>query len=370
MSRPKINHRKSTIEPPMTSPPANSKFGLSPGTLVYVGPEVANDTTLKLVEYNEEYHEVRIVRNLRECRISADKPYISWLDVDGIHESEVIEVVGQVHGIHPLLLEDVMNTKQKPKIEFYNDVYVFVSLKMLYWQDKEGQLDAEHVSFLLGSNYLISFQEKRTNDIFGPVLARIKASVGKTRRNGADYLLFSLIDLMVDNYLEILERMSEELEELEGQILAGKHKDPISQLYNLKRQLTLMRKYVWPLRDMLSQGMRENSKLIGKSTFPYFRDVHDHVTNVIETIDSNRELLTGLIDIHYSTLSSRMNSVMKTLTIYSAVFMPLTFIVGIYGMNFDNMPELRQPNGYFYTIGGMAVLAVGLLVYFRRRGWM
>ena len=131
-----------------------------------------------------------------------------------------------------------------------------------------------------------------------------------------------------------------------------------------------MRKYVWPLRDMLSQGLRENSKLISKSTLPYFRDVHDHITNAIDSIDSNRELLTVLIDIHYSTLSSRMNSVMKTLTIYSAVFMPLTFIVGIYGMNFDNMPELRQPNGYFYTLGGMALLTVGLLVYFRRRGWL
>lgn len=356
----------------MTPPPSSntSTFGLSPGTLVYVGPEVVKDTTIKLVEYNEQYHEQSTIKNLKDCQISGDKPYISWLDVDGIHESEVIEAIGKLHNIHLLSLEDVMNTKQKPKIEFYGDSYAYVSLKMLYWQDEEGEIDAEHISFLLGSNYLISFQEKRTGDIFNPVLERIKASVGKTRRNGADYLLFSLVDLIVDNYLEILERMNEKLEELEGLILAGKHRDPIGQLYNLKRKLTLMRKFIWPLRDMLSQGLRENSNLITKSTFPYFRDVHDHVTNVIETIDSNRELLTGLIDIHYSTLSSRMNSVMKTLTIYSAVFMPLTFIVGIYGMNFDNMPELRQPNGYFYTIGGMAVLAAGLLFYFRRRGWM
>lgn len=349
---------------------SSSKFGLSPGTLVYVGPKVAKDTTLKLIEYNEQYHEQRTIVKLKDCQISGEKPYISWLDVDGIHEPAVIEAVGQLHNVHPLLLEDIMNTKQKPKIDFANDQYVFVCLKMLYWDEKEGEIDAEHVSFLLGMNYLISFQEKRTTDIFGPVLGRIKASVGKTRRNGADYLLFSLIDLIVDNYLEILEKMSEQLEELEGLILAGKHKDPISQLYNLKRQLTLMRKYVWPLRDMLSQGLRENSKLISKSTLPYFRDVHDHITNAIDSIDSNRELLTVLIDIHYSTLSSRMNSVMKTLTIYSAVFMPLTFIVGIYGMNFDNMPELRQPNGYFYTLGAMALLTVGLLVYFRRRGWL
>ncbi|MDF7816798.1 magnesium/cobalt transporter CorA [Runella sp. MFBS21] len=352
------------------TPPSSSRFGLSPGTLVYVGPEVAHDTTLTLVEYNEQYYEHRSLKHLKDCQISGDKPYISWLDVDGIHEPLVIETVGKLHNIHPLVLEDIMNTKQKPKIEFYGDSYVFVTLKMFYWDEKEGQIDAEHTSFVLGANYLISFQEKRTGDIFTPVLERIKASVGKTRRNGADYLLFSLIDLIVDNYLEILEKVSEELEELEGKILAGKHKDPIGQLYNLKRQLTLMRKHVWPLRDMLSQGLRENSKLISKSVFPYFRDVHDHVTNAIDSIDSNRELLTGLIDIHYSTLSSRMNSVMKTLTIYSAVFMPLTFIVGIYGMNFDNMPELRHPDGYFYTLGGMLVLAMGLLVYFKRRGWM
>jgi len=349
---------------------SSSKVGLSPGTLIYVGPTVVKDTTITMVEYNEKYHKERTIEKVADCQIAADASYISWLDVDGIHEPEVIEAVGQIHHIHPLLLEDVMNTRQKPKIEFYNDAYVFISLKMLYWDDKELSIDAEHVSFLLGSNYLISFQEKRTNDIFHPVLERIKASVGKTRRNGADYLLFSLVDLIVDNYLEILEKMSEQLEELEGLILESKHKDPIGQLYNLKRQLTLMRKYVWPLRDMLSQGLRENSKLIQKSTIPYFRDVHDHITNAIDSIESNRELLTGLIDIHYSTLSSRMNSVMKTLTIYSAVFMPLTFIAGIYGMNFDNMPELRQPNGYFYTLGGMAVLAVGLLIYFRRRGWM
>lgn len=352
------------------TPPSSSKFGLSPGTLVYVGPEVAHDTTLTLVEYNEQYYEHRSLKHLKDCKISGDKPYISWLDVDGIHEPQVIETVGKLHNIHPLILEDIMNTKQKPKIEFYGDSYVFVTLKMFYWDDAEEEIDAEHISFLLGANYLISFQEKRTGDIFTPVLERIKASVGKTRRNGADYLLFSLVDLIVDNYLEILEKVSEELEELEGKILAGKHKDPIGQLYNLKRQLTLMRKHVWPLRDMLSQGLRENSKLISKSVFPYFRDVHDHVTNVIDSIDSNRELLTGLIDIHYSTLSSRMNSVMKTLTIYSAVFMPLTFIVGIYGMNFDNMPELRHPDGYFYTLGGMLILAMGLLVYFKRRGWM
>jgi magnesium transporter len=346
------------------------KYGLSPGTLVYVGPEVKLSTKLKLVEYNAEYHAEKTLKSLKDCPLLNENVYVSWLDVDGIHEQKVIEAIGKLHHIHSLVLEDIMNTKQKPKIEFYNDSYVFVSLKMLHLNEKSNEIEAEHVSFILGKNYLISFQEERTTDIFAPVLARLKASVGKTRQNGADYLLSSLTDLVVDHYLEVLDEVSERLEILEEQILTNKHKDPIGELYSLKRQLTMTRKHIWPLRDMLSQGLRENTDLIKKTSYPYFRDIHDHVTQALETIDSERELLTGLMDIHYSTLSTRMNSVMKTLTIYSAVFMPLTFIAGIYGMNFDNMPELRHPNGYFYSIGGMAILAIGLLFYFRRRGWL
>jgi len=347
-----------------------TKYGTSPGSLVYIGPEVSHSTKLTLVEYNAEYYAQKTIKHLKDCQISGLKPYISWLDVDGIHEPSVIGAVGKSHHIHALVLEDIMNTNQKPKIEFANDSYLYVSLKMLHLGQHNAEIEAEHVSFILGENYLISFQEERTSDIFAPILQRIKASAGKTRTGGADYLLFSLVDLIVDHYLEVLEEVSERLELLESQILEGKHQDPIGQLYNLKRQLTLMRKYVWPLRDILNEGLRENTKLIKKTTYPYFRDVFDHIKQVIESIDTERELLTGLMDIHYSTLSTRMNSVMKTLTIYSAVFMPLTFIVGIYGMNFENMPELKSHNGYFYTLGGMAILTIGLLFYFRRRGWL
>ena len=346
------------------------KYGLSPGTLVYVGPEVNLSIKLKLVEYDENHHVEKSLKHLKDWSILSDNGYVSWLDVDGIHDSKVIEAIGKQHHIHSLVLEDIMNTQQKPKIEFYNDGYVFISLKMLHLNEKSNEIEAEHVSFILGRNYLISFQEERMTDIFAPVLARIKASVGKTRSNGADYLLSSLVDLIVDHYLEVLDEVSERLAILEEQILTNQHKDPIGELYSLKRQLTLTRKHIWPLRDMLSQGLREHNDFIHKTTYPYFRDIHDHVTQALETIDSERELLTGLMDIHYSTLSTRMNSVMKTLTIYSAIFMPLTFIAGIYGMNFDNMPELRQPNGYFYTLGGMGILSVGLLFYFRRRGWL
>ncbi|MCU0340674.1 MAG: magnesium/cobalt transporter CorA [Spirosomaceae bacterium] len=349
--------------------PQNSQFGLSPGSLVYIGPEVERHTVLKIVEYNDQFHREH-TPEVEECHVKGRDEVVTWLDVDGIHEPEIIEQIGKIHEIDSLVLEDIMNTRQKAKIEHFDD-YVFIVIKMLHFKGRQQvTLDAEHVSFVLQKGALISFQEKRTGDIFDPVMNRIKASVGKTRKNGADYLLFALMDLVIDHYLVLLEKISEQLDDLEEQILKNTRHDPINELYALKRELTLMRKYVWPIREVLNSILRGDSDLIQPATLPYFRDVHDHVLQAIDSIDAQRELLTALIDIHYSTLSNRMNSVMKTLTIYTALFMPLTLIVGIYGMNFDNMPELRHPEGYFYTLGAMVLVAAGLLFYFRRRGWL
>ncbi len=350
-----------------------SKFGLSPGSLVYVGPEVSHNTEIKLITYDEGKLSERKIEKIVECDISLTRSGIKWLDIDGIHEPKVVEAIGTMHHIHPLVLEDIMNTYQKPKLDFYNETYLFLCLKMLHLTVLNGEihLKPEHVSFILGNNYLISFQEQQNEDIFAPVLERLRESVGKTRKNGADYLLFSLIDLISDNYLAILEKIDEQLEKLEEQILKeSSHKDPISELFNLKRELAQMRKYIWPLKTMLNELLLEESHLIKPNSIPYFKDVHDHVSQVIDAIDSHRELLTSLMDIYYSTLSKRMNTVVKTLTIYSAIFMPLTFIAGIYGMNFDNMPELRLQNGYFYALGSMVIVAAGMLLYFKKRGWM
>ena len=352
----------------------SSQLGLSPGSLVYVGPEVLHDTEIKLFTYSENNITEKSIEVLHECNIFLTSNDIKWLDIDGIHEQMVIETIGQTHHIHALVLEDIMNTHQKPKLDFYNDTYLFVCIKMLHFSvSKENEITIipEHISFILGNDYLISFQEQRTVDIFEPIIERLKESVGKTRKNGSDYLLFSLIDLVVDNYLVILEKLDDQLDKLEEQILKESiTKDPILELFNLKRELTQMRKYVWPLKAMLNELMMEESKLISATSIPYFKDVQDHVNQVVDAIDAHKELLTGLMDIHYSTLSKRMNTVMKTLTVFSAIFMPLTFIVGIYGMNFNNMPELRHPNGYFIVVGVMVSLAVGLLIYFRKKGWL
>ncbi len=351
--------------------------GASPGTITYVGREVAHATRISRIEYNTAEYHIDGSGRLSNCRIpAASTPFVTWIDVDGIHQPQVIEALGQQFNLHPLLLEDVVNTEQKPKSEAYDDGVLFVTLKMLHCHNRISEIDAEHISFVLGPNYLISFQEERTSDIFTPVLDRIKASAGKTRRNGPDYLMYALMDLIVDRYFEVLDFIGTQLDKLEDRIVQvqvggnGVQQPTLTELYSLKRELTYTRRMVWPLRDMIGALIREEHPLIQPGTLPYLRDLYDHVTQVIETIDSYRELIPGLMDVYLSTMSNRMNSVMKTLTIFSAIFMPLTFIAGIYGMNFENMPELKTTNGYFITLGVMAATAAGLIIYFRRRGWM
>jgi magnesium transporter len=344
----------------------------SPGTLTYIGPEIALKTKVRRIQYNESMIRDEAVKSSKEC-LPADpgERIVTWLDVDGIHETELIQKLGNLYHLHSLLLEDVVNTEHKPKLEFYDSGQLFLTLKMLHVDSEEPIcLSSEHVSFVLGNNYLISFQEERTSDIFSPVLGRLEASVGKTRKNGPDYLLFALIDVVVDNYFIVLEKLGDELDVVEDQVIKGAEDLSLQHLYALKRELTLARRQIWPLRDMLNQLIREDNVQISKDVIPYYRDLYDHVMQVLDTIDSYRELVASLADVHLSTISNRMNSVMKTLTIFSAIFMPLTFIVGVYGMNFEYMPELQMRYGYFYVWGLMAVVTTGMIFYFRAKKWM
>lgn len=351
---------------------AEKTLGTSPGTLTYVGEEIEHETKIKQIEYNATEYHLTDVHKLSNCQLpDAATPYVRWLDVDGIHEPRVVSTIGQQYQLHPLLLEDVMNTEQKPKIDLYDDTVVFITLKMLHHSHQRQEIDMEHVSLVLGKNYLISFQEERTRDIFEPVINRIKASSGKTRRNGADYLVYALMDVIVDHYFLIAERIGEKMDELEEQIVQEKaNQQTLATLYKLKRELSFIRRTIFPLRDMLTVLVREESALIQRGTLPFLHDLADHVNQIVETLDSYRELITGLMDVYYSIVNNRMNSVMKTLTIVSAIFIPLTFIAGIYGMNFENMPELKTQTGYFWVLFSMVVIAVGEIIYFRRRGWM
>ncbi len=349
-----------------------SNLGTSPGTLTYVGQEIDHATNIKRIEYNEADYRVDESGKLSVCRLPVtDASHITWLDVDGIHDPKVIAALGQQYHLHPLLLEDVMNTNQKPKLELYNDTVVYATLKMLHYNPQTQEIDPEHISLVLGHRYLISFQEERTADIFSPIVERIKASSGKTRRNSPDYLLYSLMDLIVDNYFSVLDCIGDKMDTLEEQIMQDRAgKLTLSTLYTLKRDLAQTRRLVWPMHDMLGVLLREESALIHKETLPYLRDLSDHVNQVIDMVDTYRDLIAGLTDVYYSTVNNRMNQVMKTLTIFSAIFMPLTFIAGIYGMNFDNMPELHTKTGYFWTLLAMFIIGVGEFIYFKRQGCM
>lgn len=312
------------------------------------------------------------VKSLDECRSAENgENFTTWLNVDGIHEIQLIEKLGKLYHLHPLLLEDVVNTEHKPKLELYDTGHLFLTLKMLHVDSESPiSISSEHVSFVLGKNYVLSFQEELTSDIFTTVENRLEASVGKTRRNGPDYLLFALMDVVVDNYFIVLEKLGDALDATEDQVIRGVQELSLKDMYALKRELTLARRLIWPLRDMVNQLIREDNTQISKEVIPYYRDLYDHIMQVLDTIDSYRELVASLVDVHLSTISNRMNQVMKTLTIFSAVFMPLTFIVGVYGMNFEFMPELKEPYGYYYVWGLMAAVTIGMIFYFKTKKWM
>ena len=361
---------------------AEKTLGASPGTLTYIGEDIDHATKIRRIDYNAAEYRLDDSNRLSHCRPPAgDSPFVNWIDVDGIHEPKVVASLGQQYHLHPLLLEDVMNTDQKPKIDLYDDKLaagsslpgqiVFVTLKMLHYSRQKREVEPEHISLVLGKNFLISFQEERTKDTFEPVIERIKASSGKTRRNGADYLLYSLMDLVVDHYFVIAERIGEKMDELEDHIVQQRaNQETLNTLYALKRELVNIRRVVNPLRDILGVLLRGESDLIQPGTVPFLRDLSDHVNQITEVLESYREQIGGLMDVYYSIVNNRMNSVMKTLTVFSAIFMPLTFIVGVYGMNFTNMPELHTQNGYFWVMGIMLAIGVGMLLYFRRRGWI
>ncbi|MFD1820323.1 magnesium transporter [Pseudarcicella hirudinis] len=348
----------------------NKNLGTSPGTLTYIGEEVQYATKISLIEYNEFFCKESKLKKLIECKIEDKPDEIIWLNVDGIHEPKVVETIGHVYGLHPLVMEDIVNTQQKPKFEYFNEDQLFLTLKMIEYNPHTRDIEVEHLNFILGHKYLISFQEERNRDVFENVKIRLKASAGKTRKNGSDYLLYALMDLVVDNYFLVLEKIGEDLERLEEEIIHSARQRSLNELYQMKREVMLMRKIVFPLREMLVGLIREEAPLITENTTIYLRDVYDHVSQVLETIDSYRELITSLMDLYLSQVSNKMNNVMKVLTVISVIFIPLTFLAGIYGMNFDNMPELHWHYGYYGVWGIMIALVIVMLLWFKRKDWL
>jgi len=342
--------------------------GLPPGTLIHVGERKIKTPKITLIDYNTtEYHE-KEVKEIEKCFPFDDKSTVTWINIDGIHDIETIEKTGEHLKLHPLLLEDIMNTDQRPKIEDYGD-YIFIVLKMLYYNAKEDELEVEQVSLILGSNYVISFQEKE-GDVFNSIRERIRRGKGRLRKSGADYLAYTLIDAIVDSYFIILEGTGDKIEGIEEKLITNPKPETLQTIHNLKREMIFLRKSVWPLREVISSLERTESKLIEGSISMYLRDLYDHTIQVIDTIETFRDMISGMLDIYLSSVSNKMNEVMKLLTIIATIFIPLTFIAGVYGMNFVYMPELQLHWGYFATLFIMAVVSVFMLIYFRKKKWL
>lgn len=320
-----------------------------------------------MIAYGQNNFEEKEVKNIEECFPYKDNGHISWINVDGIHQTEVIEKLGKQFGLHPLVLEDIVNTEQRPKMEDYGD-YLYIVLKMIYLNNQADLIMSEQVSLVLGKDLVISFQE-RAGDVFEPIRERFRTAKGRIRQFGADYLAYALLDAIVDGYFAILEKTGERIEVVEQKVAVDPKPKTLQLIHQLKSDMVFLRKSIWPLREVLCGLQRNESSLIQGSTAVYLRDVYDHTIRVAESIESYREMVSGLLDIYLSSVSNRMNEVMKVLTVIATIFIPLTFVAGIYGMNFKYMPELEWHWAYFAVLGVMAVIGLVMVYYFRKKKW-
>ena len=349
-------------------PRLSRKAGLPPGTIVHVGEKRHDPVKLSVITYDNATFRETEVASVEEAFSLKDRSSVMWLNIDGVHQTEIIEQVGKYFSIHPLVLEDIANTGQRPKMEDLED-YIFVTLRMLRFDEKENETKAEQVSIVLGKGFAISFQE-RQGDVFDDIRERIRNNKGRIRKMDADYLAYVLIDAIVDNYFSILETLGETIEEIEGKLVTSPSTETLRTLHDLKREMIFLRKSVWPLREVINRMERSESSLINKSTCIFLRDVYDHTIQVMDSVETFRDMLSGMLDIYLSSVSNRMNEIMKVLTVIATIFIPLTFLAGIYGMNFRYMPELDLTWSYPAILTLMFALAMVMVVYFRRKKWI
>lgn len=336
---------------------------------------------ITVIDYDEQHYHEAEVRDVEECFRFRNQPSVTWINIDGLHQMDVLEKLGSCYGIHPLVLEDIL-TDQRPKIEDYDD-YIFIVLKMLYYDENKDNkideqdeydlgdtnLDMDQVSMILGPNFIISFKEKEV-DVFNPLRDRLRTAKGKIRRQGADYLAYSMIDSIVDHYFLIMEKLGDRFEDLEDVVVSDPQPGILPTIYNLKRDMLFLRKSVWPLREAISKMQRTDSPLVSEAIKIYLRDVYDHTIQVIENIETFRDMSASLLETYLSSLSNKLNEVIKLLTIISTIFIPLTFLAGVYGMNFRFMPELESPWGYPAILILMLLVVAVMLGYFRRKEWI
>ena len=342
--------------------------GLPPGTLVHVGERKTEEVRITLMDYDEHNFQEKQVSNIEDSFPFKDTATVTWINIDGVHNTEIIETLGKEFKLHPLILEDIVNTGQRPKFEDF-DNYVFTVLQMLSYDEANQTTQAEQVSLVLGANFVISFQEN-IGDVFEEIRDRIRHSKGRIRKMGADYLTYALLDAIVDNYFLILEKFGDKIEYMEEELASEPTEKTLQQIHSIKREMVFLRKSVWPLRELVNSLVRSESSLVKESTNIYLRDVYDHTIQVIDTVETFRDMVSGTLDIYLSSISNKMNAIMKVLTMIATIFIPLTFIAGLYGMNFKYMPELEWFWAYPVVLLIMSIVTVVMLGYFKKKKWL
>jgi len=343
------------------------KKGLPPESLIYTGDK-KQKTEIGLLDYNAKNYSEKTIKEIKECLPIKKISTVSWLNVVGLSSIEKIKKIGECFKIHPLVLEDILNVNQRPKIEDFGE-YIFIVLKMIKFNKDKNKPEAEQISIIFSKNFIITFSESK-GDAFNVIKQRLKNKEGLIRGRGTDYLVYVFIDIIIDFYFSILEKIGEEAEELEEQLLTNANLEKHHSIHHLKKDLFLLRKSAWPLREIINYLEKTESNLINKSSILYFRDIYDHTIQLIDTIETYREMATGLLDIYLSVANNKMNEVMKTLTIISTIFIPLTFITGLYGMNFKYMPELKEPLAYPIVLFVMVAIIVAMIFYFKKKKWL
>ena len=355
---------------PLEERPATlaDKAGLSPGSLIYIGPSIKDEVKIHIMSYDEARFEELSNANLGDVTRCLANPGVTWINVSGIHDVDLISALGKQFGLHPLTMEDIVNTAQRPKAEEF-ERYIFLVLKMASYNEEQKLIEMENISLVLGEGWVLSFQE-RPGDVFRPVRDRIRSGKGRLRKCKADYLAYALTDAVVDEYFVILEQLGEYIEELEDDIVVTPQMPQLQSVYRLKRNVLMLRKSVWPLREEIGAIEKSESPLIAATTRPFLRDLYDHTIQVIDMVETHRDILGNMHDTYLSSVNNRMNDIIKVLTIIATIFIPLTFVAGVYGMNFQYMPELKWAWGYPAVLLFMAMIALGMIVYFKRRKWI
>ena len=343
-------------------------IGQVPGELVFVGEQKVAEATVRVIDYDQKKLSDQQLSDNKDGLAYKDTATVTWININGLHDTNLIHDLGRGFGLHALVLEDIVNTGQRPRMEEY-DNYLFFVLKMMRYDEETRKVRSEQLSMVLGKTFLLTFQEQ-PGDVFEPIRERIRKQKGRIRRVGIDYLAYALLDTIIDNYLLIIERMGEEIEEIENQILDNPTQEVLSAINAYKREMNYLRKTIRPAREFILQLSRLDSELIQETSLPFFKDLLDLANQSVDVIDSYREMLSDHLNIYDSRVSNRLNEIMKVLTIFSAIFIPLTFIAGIYGTNFDNVPELHFRYSYFIMWGVMVIVVLFMLRFFRRKKWL